>query len=154
MEYRRLKPVGRRGSPAGKATLVITLLVLLFGAGSIAGFVIEYQWWKEMGQVETWFDMLGYGLAPVTIATLLSFCVIFLAHARGMKFAGVSLRENPGYAKLSALVALIVGYLIAASSFDNWTAVRFIGSHGLPAEATAWRDPVFGSPLSFYLFDL
>ena len=32
--------------------------------------------------------------------------------------------------------------------------VRYAGSRGLPAAATAWRDAVFGLPLSFYLFDL
>src|SRR5579863_7319473 len=154
MEHRRLKPVGPRTSPAGKVTLGIVLLVLLFGAGSIAGFVIEFQWWKEMGQVDTWFDMLGYGLAPVTVATLLSFIVLFMAHARGMKFAGASLKESPTYAKLSAVGLLALSYFVAAGSFDNWTAVRFIGSRGLTGEALAWHDPVFAFPLSFYLFDL
>src|SRR5579872_4029732 len=119
MEYRRLKPVGRRGSPAGKATLVITLLVLLFGAGSIAGFVIEYQWWKEMGQVETWFDMLGYGLAPEAAATLLAFLVLWIAHARGMKFAMASLRDNPTYATLSTAGLLLLRFFFAAAAFDN-----------------------------------
>ena len=32
--------------------------------------------------------------------------------------------------------------------------VRFAGSRGLPAAATAWHDSVFNQPLSFYLFDL
>ena len=32
--------------------------------------------------------------------------------------------------------------------------MRFAGSRGLPAAATAWHDAVFDKPLSFYLFDL
>ena len=32
--------------------------------------------------------------------------------------------------------------------------MRFAGSRGLPAAATAWHDAVFRQPLSFYLFDL
>jgi uncharacterized membrane protein (UPF0182 family) len=32
--------------------------------------------------------------------------------------------------------------------------VRYFGGRHLPAEATAWRDAVFGEPLKFYLFDL
>ena len=138
----------------GKLTLAIILLVLLFGAGSIAGYVIEYQWWQEMGQAETWFNMLWYGLAPVAAAAVLAFAALFIAHYRGMKFAYGSLKENPTYAKISTLAILFLGYLVAAGSFDNWTVVRYLGSRGLPAEATAWRDPIFGSPLSFYLFDL
>ena len=81
MDQRRLTP--GRGRPARKVTLLIVLVVLLFGAGSIAGYVIEYQWWKEMGQTETWLDMLWYGLAPVVAATVLAFVALFMAHARG-----------------------------------------------------------------------
>jgi hypothetical protein len=94
--------------------------------------------------------MLWYGLAPEVAATLVAFLVLWIAHARGMKFATVSLRDNPTYAKLSTMALLLLGFVLAAASFDNWTAVRFIGSRGLPMEATAWRDP-FRAPLSFYL---
>jgi len=152
MDQRRLSTVPRR--PLPKVTLLIIMVVLLFGAGSFAGYVIEYQWWKEMGQTETWLDMLWYGLAPVIAATVLAFLALFAAHARGMKFADASLRENPTYAKISAVGLLAVSYFIAAGAFDSWTVIRYLGARGLPAEATAWRDPVFGSPLSFYLFDL
>ena len=77
-----------------------------------------------------------------------------MAHARALKFAGTALREHPLYARISAAGLLFLGYLIAAGSIDTWTVVRFAGSRGLPAAATAWHDAVFGQPLSFYLFDL
>ena len=134
--------------------LLIALLIILFGAGSIAGYVIEYQWWQEMGQLPTWFDMLLYGLAPVIAAAVLAFVLLMTAHALGMKFAGASLRENRMYARISTLALLLLGYFVSAGAFDNWTVVRYIASRGLPPEATAWHDPVFGRALSFYLFDL
>lgn len=152
MDQRRFEPPRKRS--VGKLTLLVVLVALLFGAGSIAGYVIEYEWWKEMGQRETWFAMLWYGLAPLAAGTVLAFVILFTAHARGMKFAYASLKENRTYAKLSTLALLALAYIVAASSFDTWTVVRYIGARGLPPEATAWRDPVFGSPLSFYLFDL
>ena len=77
-----------------------------------------------------------------------------MAHARALKFAGTGLGEHRIYARISALALLLVGYLIAASSIDTWTVVRFAGSRGLPAAATVWRDAIFQKPLSFYLFDL
>src|SRR5947209_3670976 len=43
-------PGSMRASPVGRFTILIALAVLLFGAGTIAGYVIEYQWWQEMGQ--------------------------------------------------------------------------------------------------------
>ena len=155
MEQRRFQPIRpRQKGPSTRITLLIILVVLLFGAGTIAGYVIEYQWWQEMGQVDTWFDMLGYGLAPVVAATLLAFAVLWTAHVRGLKFAVIALRDNPTYARISAVALFAVAFFVAAGAFDNWTAVRFIGSRGLSGEATAWRDPVFGLSLSFYLFDL
>jgi uncharacterized membrane protein (UPF0182 family) len=152
MERRRFEPARR--SPVGRFSLLIVLLALLFGAGTIASFTLEYQWWKEMGQTETWFDMLWYGLAPVVAATLVAFAVLFLAHARGMKFAYARLAEHGTYAKAATVGLLVLAYLIAAGSFQNWTVVRYIASRGLAAGAAEWSDPAFGRPLAFYLFDL
>ena len=120
----------------------------------MATYSIEVKWWKELGQFRTWLSMLYYSIAPVTAATLVAFAALWIAHARALKFAGTSLREHRLYARISALVLLLVGYLISASSIDTWTVVRFAGSRGLPAAATAWHDSVFGKPLSLYLFDL
>src|SRR5438105_15003879 len=107
MEQHRFEPVRPRGRrPLGRATLIVIVLVLLFGAGSIAGYVIEYQWWKEMDQTATWFDMLWYSLAPVAAATLLAFSALWMAHARAMKFAYASLRENRVYARVATLALL------------------------------------------------
>ncbi|MBI1788616.1 MAG: UPF0182 family protein [Acidobacteria bacterium] len=136
------------------ARILIAVLILLLGARSIASYVIEFAWWKELGQLETWLDMLGYQLVPVIAASLLAFAVLWLAHARGLKFAGVRLRDQPRYSKLATILLLGLGIFLSAASLDAWTLVRYWGARGLPAEATAWHDPVFGQPLSFYLFDL
>ncbi len=147
---------GRRArrSPATRITLLVIALLLIVGARSIASYVIEIQWWKELGQLNTWLNMLTYSLVPVAGATLLAFAVLWITHARALKFAGTRLGEHPGYARLTALGLLVLGYLISAASVDTWTVVRFAGSRGLPAIATAWHDAVFQKPLSFYLFDL
>jgi uncharacterized protein len=141
-------------SPATRITLILLLVLLLLGAGTIASYTIEVQWWKEMGQIETWLKMLYYGSVPLALATLLAFAALWTAHARALKFAGTALREHPGYARLAGLFLLFVGYAVSAGSLDTWTVVRFAGSRGLQDAATAWRDPVFAKPLSFYLFDL
>ncbi len=142
------------GFTATRVTLIVIALVILFGARSFATYVIEIEWWKELGQFNTWLSMLAYSSVPLAAATLLAFAVLWMAHARALHFAGTALREHKMYARISAAVLLFVGYLIAAGSIDTWTVVRFAGSRGLPAAATAWHDAVFGRPLSFYLFDL
>ena len=143
-----------RGTPATRIALLVLLLLLLIGARSLASYAIEIRWWKEVGQFNTWLSMLTYSLAPVGVATLLAFAVLWMAHARALKFAGTGLGEHRTYARASALVLLLVGYLIAVASVDTWTVVRFAGSRGLPPAATVWHDAVFAKPLSFYLFDL
>ncbi|HEY2014276.1 MAG TPA: UPF0182 family protein [Bryobacteraceae bacterium] len=147
---------GRRapGSRATRITLLVLLVILLFSARSLASYSIEVQWWKELGQFHTWLSMLYYSLAPLAAATLLAFAILWTAHARALKFAGTALHLHRFYARVSALALLFLSYLIAASSIDTWTVVRFAGSRGLPAAATGWQDTVFQKPLSFYLFDL
>ncbi len=154
MAYYRIERPRSAPSRAGRITLVILVLALLLGGRSIASYVIEYEWWKELGQTATWFSMLTYSLAPLAAATLLAFAVLWVAHARALKFARTALREHPLYARLSVLALLFLGWLIAAGSVETWTVVRYAGSRGLPEAANAWRDAVFGKPLSFYLFDL
>ena len=143
-----------RKSPATRVTLLILLVVLLFGTRSFAAYAIEIEWWKELGQLNTWFSMLYYGIAPVAAATLLAFGALWIAHARALKFAGTGLGEHRLYARVSTLGLLALAWFIAAGAIENWTVVRFAGSRGLPAAATAWHDAVFNQPLSFYLFDL
>jgi uncharacterized membrane protein (UPF0182 family) len=147
---------GRRpeGPPRLLITLIVAVIVLLFAAHTIASYVIDVEWWKELGQFDTWLSMLTYSFAPLAAATVLAFAALWIAHARALKFAGTSLGEHGLYGKLSALGLLLLGYIIAAASIDNWTVVRFAGSRGRAASAAGWRDSVFQRPLSFYLFDL
>jgi uncharacterized protein len=147
---------GRRqdGPPRLIITLIVVVIALLFAARTIASYVIDVEWWKELGQFDTWLSMLTYSFAPLAAATVLAFAALWIAHARALKFAGTSLGEHGLYGKISALGLLLLGYIIAAASIDNWTVVRFAGSRGLAASATGWRDSVFQQPLSFYLFDL
>ncbi len=150
IEYGRKSP----RTPRLRIALIAAVILLLIAARSLASYAIEIEWWKELGQLDTWLSMLTYSIAPLTGATLLAFVVLWIAHARALKFAGSSLRDHGLYAKASALGLLAVSYLIAVSSIDNWTVVRFAGSRGLQAAAAGATDAVFQKPLSFYLFDL
>jgi uncharacterized membrane protein (UPF0182 family) len=154
VQYRIERGAPKRGSRGMRVTLIVAAIIILLGGRSLASFAIDYQWWKELGQLDTWFNMLAYGFAPLLAATLIAFGALWLAHARALKFAGTGLSEHPLYAWISSLGLLFVGYLIAAGSIETWTVVRYIGARGMPAEANAWRDSVFHLPLKFYLFDL
>ncbi len=124
MGYYRIERPRASRSRAGRITLLIILFLLLLGARSISSYVIEYEWWKELGQTPTWFSMLSYSLAPLAAATLVAFAALWVTHARALKFAHTGLGEHPLYARISALALLFVGWLVAAGSIDTWTVVR------------------------------
>ena len=133
---------------------LILLLVLLFSSGFIADTLIDYQWWKELGQVDTWVRQIQYGSFPVLAASLLAALVLWMAVARGMKYGGWGLGSIPHLTKASVIGALVLGIFVAGATIDTWTVIRYAGGNALSGEATSWHDPIFGKPLSFYLFDL
>jgi uncharacterized membrane protein (UPF0182 family) len=138
----------------GCLSIFVVVAVLFFAARFFCSWAIDYQWWKEMGQLHTWFSMLAYGFIPTAAGTLLGFVVFWISHARALKHAGTGLGEHPLYAKLSTVVIFFVALLVSISAMDTWTVVRYFGGKDLGGAATAWHDPAFGNPLSFYLFKI
>jgi uncharacterized membrane protein (UPF0182 family) len=131
--------------------LIAILLVLFFFSRSIAAILLDYRWWGEMGQTNTWARMWLYRWAPAVVQWFLLFVVIWLAHARGMKYAGTGLRQNPTYAKLATVAAMLLALFLSASGVDGWTVARYVGGRDV---ASTWTDPVFGESLAFYFFRL
>ncbi len=134
--------------------LIAAVVLVLLAARSAASWIIEYEWWKEVGQVPTWVAMLLYGTVPVAAATVIAFVFLWIAHARALKSAGTGLSENPLYAKISTVVLFVISIMLAAATVDNWTVIRYFGGREMAEAANAWRDPVFAKPLSFYFFEL
>ena len=134
--------------------LAALLAVLFWASGTLSDFVIEYNWWKELGQVSTWFGMLWYSIAPAAAGSVVAFIALWTAHARGLHFAGIRRQDYPLYSRLVPFALAVVAMLFSNGSIDYWTVMRYLGSRGMSAPAGAWKDPVFSRPLSFYLFDL
>lgn len=138
----------------GCISIAIAAFLLFVLLRLLCSWTIDYQWWKEMGQLQTWFSMLAYTIIPTAAATLLGFVVFWIAHARALKYAGTGLRNHPLYAGLSTLAIFLLALVVSFATLDTWTVVRYFGGKDLGGTATAWRDPAFGNPLSFYLFKI
>jgi len=93
-------------------------------------------------------------VAPGAIGSVLAFAAFYVAHARGLHFAGVQRRDFPLYSGVVAVGLALLAILFASSSIDFWTVMRFAGSRGIAAPISAWQDHVFSRALPFYLFDL
>ncbi len=134
--------------------LIALALILLLGSRGIAGFLIEYEWWKELGQIDTWFSMLLYRILPAAGAAMIGWGALLWAHSRGMQFAGVPAGAYRLYTRLVAAGLLLISVVFISSTIDSWTVMAYFGSQAAPATPAAWTDPVFGKALTFYLFSL
>src|SRR5579871_4360279 len=136
----------RRRNPQQRLVLLgVVLLFLLFFSRTICSYIIDYFWWREMGQVPTWIRMTAYRYVPGLAAWIIVFAVLWVAHARGMKHAGERLGAWPLYAKLSTLALAFVAMILTLSTVEGWTVARYVGGKG--AAASTWIDPVFSKPL-------
>jgi len=143
--------------PSHIRVFILVLVSLTFVGWAIptaANFIIEYNWWKEVAQVNTWVSMLWYSIAPTAVGALVAFIGLYLAHARGLHFAGIRQSDYPLYSRLVLVGLALLAMLFASASIDFWTVMRFFGSRGLVAPSGAWQDHVFSHALPFYLFDL
>ena len=136
--------------------IAIGIFALIVSSFS-ASFLIDYEWWKEMGQLDTWYSMAAYRYLPRLAAAILAFIVFRIAYALGRRRARtmaeiidlVPETRNPLPSLILVAVSILTGILLVSP----WIIVQYIGGHSTES-ATSWRDPLFGQSLSFYLFDL
>ncbi len=134
------------------------IVVILFCSRYIASTLIDYSWWKELHQVDTWISLWIYGTGPVLLTILIFFFAFWIAFRLGLRHAPDSptlggIRRSI-LSKL-ALVALAVLAIIAANAtVDSWTVVKYFGGLRLPPSRAEFVDPIFGKPLHFYFFGL
>ena len=148
----------RRQRRGGLLFLLILVVALLFCSRYLASTLIDYSWWSELGQVDTWVNLLLYGTVPVILAVALFWFAFSIAFKIGIRHSS----DEPlfGFLKrslanrLAYLLFFFVALLAANATVDNWTVVRFFGGLRLPQTPTEFIDPIFGEPLHFYFFAL
>src|SRR5258708_1477632 len=89
--------------PSQVAKLIV--LMFLFGivawaASTAANFIIEYNWGREVGQVDGWVGMLWYSRAPAAAGAVVAFAALWVAHASGLRFAGIRGKDFRLYSRL------------------------------------------------------
>src|ERR1019366_8614831 len=102
----------------GLIALAAGVLLVLASAGWASSLLIEYSWWQEMGQVNTWLDLYAWSTMPVIAATLVCWLVLVVAHARAVRFAGGRSGDYPLYSRVAALVLLGLSAIVASANLD------------------------------------
>ena len=136
----------------------ILLLLLLVCSRYIASTFIDYHWWTEIHQIATWWNLLLYGTVPVILAVVLFFAVFWGAFLLGMRrskdIPSFGLLSRSLLMKLGVAVMALLSFIVASSTLDSWTVVRFFGGRHLTPTPGEYVDPIFGRGLHFYFFDL
>ncbi|MFN0106946.1 MAG: UPF0182 family protein [Bryobacteraceae bacterium] len=142
----------RRGR-FGCGSLIAGLFLLLVVAKSLASSILDYQWWNEVGQLDTWWKQIYVHTAPILYVTVFGYIVLWIVHARALKAGGARLSQYPWYGRASSIALLPLAWILAAMQFSSWDIATWLGSRGTTASSD-WRDPVFGNSVEFYFFEL
>ena len=151
------RAIGQRPRRSGLVLLAITLFVLLIASRYIASTLIDYSWWAELHQTETWLSLLIYGTGPLALAVVLLFSAFWTAYQLGMRQAGEAplfgLVDRGLLSKLAMALTALLAWILANMTVNSWTVVRYFGGLRM-TPSTEFIDPIFGKPLHFYLFAL
>ena len=110
------RPYSRR---SGLLLFGAALIVLLIFGGSLCSLLIDYKWWGEMGQIDTWRRMWLYRYVPNIVQWLILALVLWVAHARGMSHAGAGSQARGRYKLIVSAGILVVSLVLAAASIDH-----------------------------------
>src|SRR3954447_24807102 len=161
------KPRRRRGLPI----LIGIVAVLVLGVGTILSYYVEALWFESLGVADVFWTTLrlqGQTFTFFAVATFLILYGAFLAlkPARLGELAGLPILINGQPIKLPVepvmrMAALGGSFAIAmatgAAMMSNWNVLALYwqsGSAAVLGAGAATIDPIFGRPLSFYLFTL
>ncbi|MBV8569162.1 MAG: UPF0182 family protein [Acidobacteriaceae bacterium] len=148
----------RRGSRRiGCVSLIVVAVLLLLCSRFFANLLIEYEWWKGLGQEDTWFNLWLYSTIPVLVVIALLFAVFWTAYRAGIRrpsetpMFGFLHRRTVSWVVAAGLALLAIA--AGNATVNNWTVVRYLGGLRLPQRAE-YADPIFGKRLHFFFFGL
>ncbi len=138
--------------------VVVAVLIILFCSRYIASTLIDYSWWSELHQVDTWISLLIYGTGPVLLTVVIFFFAFWIAFKLGIRHQAdtpvFGLLRRPLVSRIALIAFAVLAIIAANATVDSWTVVKYFGGLRLPATAAEFVDPIFGKPLHFYFFGL
>ncbi len=159
-------PTGRRaGRPVGFLVLGL-LAVLLIGGGTVLSYYVDALWFGSLGFSDVFWTSLNYEAIVFGIFALATFVVLYgaflaLKPAKLSDFMGgpILINGQPLRLPVEPVLRLVAGggalFISVVTGFGmmgDWR-VFALYQHA-PAAASTVLDPIFGRPLTFYLFTL
>ena len=160
----------RRPSPRrrGRIILLAIVLVLFFSASTTVSYYVDAIWFSSLGYSEVFWRTLNFQAAAFAAFAVLTFAALYgsfllfkpesfdnLTSGRTIIINGqpVALPMDPALRIIALIVALIIAAVTGAGMTQEWPTLA-LAWYGGDAAGAAAIDPIFGRPLSFYLFTL
>jgi uncharacterized membrane protein (UPF0182 family) len=164
-------PPPRRPRRRGRLFILAVLAVVVLGGGTALSYYVDALWFGTLGYGDVFWRTLDIEAVVFTAFSVLTFVVLYgsflaLKPARLGEFAGailvngqpLKLPVEPVLKLIALGVSLAIAMATGAGMMADWPtlALYWYGSANAPAglAASAVTDPIFGRPLTFYLFAL
>jgi uncharacterized membrane protein (UPF0182 family) len=146
-------------------SLLVGVTIVVFGASATLSYYIDALWFESLGYSSVFWTRLNLQAVTFGVFAIITFLAVYGAYlalkpARFEQLIGGTIFINRQRVKLpvepvldlTALgLALAIGAMIGASMMARWMTLALYW-HAPPGATTL--DPVFGRPVSFYLFTL
>jgi len=146
-------------------SLLAGLAVAVFGGGAALSYYVDALWFESLGYTSVFWTRLSLEAATFGAFALITFLALYgvflaLKPARLDELIGARILINRQRVKLpvgpvlnltALALALAISVAIGASMMARWTTLAL---YWYAPRGVATLDPVFGRPLSFYLFTL
>src|SRR5437588_153166 len=154
--------------------LVAIVAALLLSAGTAVSYYVDALWFESLGYLDVFWKTLNIQAAVFLVFAGATFAVLYgsyvaLKPAQLADLAGgtiiingqpVRLPLEPAMRLIALGLSLVIAVATGAGMMADWTslALYWYGGRaerlGAAATAAAAGDPIFGRPLTFYLFTL
>lgn len=137
------------------AIVLIFIAVLLFG--TLSGYIIDLQWFKELGYTEVFFKKIFTQMKFFFPSLLIMFTVFYIymrsINSYSIKKSGVFVSE--GESKWRNKIFIIVSSLLSVIfSITFVTEVWYDFLIYINKTSFGLKDPIFGHDISFFVFTL
>ena len=162
-------PPPRRSARRGRVAILVLLALLFLGGGTFLSYYVESLWFASLGFSEVFWTAITLQARVFLVVTLVTFIVLYTvfrvlkpAHLKDLGVGTwlvngqpVRVPIEPALRLIGTGVAAVLAVLTGIAIGAQWSTFALYWRGGESAMASAATpDPVFGRPLSFYLFAL
>jgi uncharacterized membrane protein (UPF0182 family) len=153
----------RRPRRRGRFLLLALVLALLFGAGTVLSYYVDALWYDSLGFARVFWTTINYQALVFAVFCATTFIVLYgafrlLKPPRLGEFTSILINGQPFKLPVEPVLNLIalglagaIAVVTGAGMMADWTT--FALYFNAPA-SSAVADPIFGKPVTFYLFTL